>query len=339
MRLTQLIALLLLAKSLSAQQPQQAKEPPRGQITFRVVTDSGKSVPNVPLTAHTFLRWQPGEGFGKDVYQDLAGKTDEHGTIVITFASERGDVRYGIYDVPGYYSTRNLEYQFEKAQNNTWRPWNPFIDVVLKPIQNPIPMHARRMGWVTAPLELPKKIQPVGFDLIAGDWVTPYGNGTVSDLVFSLTARVPFVSVEKPYDETLAITFSNKGDGIQSVVVPLNQGSDLRLPRYAPEDGYEPKLEKHIGRPAEAEAIKSGVREDQNYFFRVRTALDEHGKITSALYGKVIGDIACDVINSKTGLIQFAYCLNPNPNDRNMEFDPGKNLAGVLPFNQRVTTP
>ncbi len=336
MRFALALAFLLMAEVLLAQQ---GTDLPQGQITFRVVTDNGQPVPDIPLTAHTFLRWQPGEGFGRDVYQNFTGKTDEDGTVAITFNSERGNVRYGIYEVPGYYSTRNLEYQFEKAQDNTWRPWNPTIEVVLKPIMNPIPMHGRRVGFVTTPLELPAKGRPVGFDLIAGDWVRPYGRGSISDLVFTLTVRVPFTSIDKPYDETLIISFSNSGDGIQSVVAPPNQGSDLRLPRYAPEDGYEPTLQKHLGRPAPGEPIKTGIREDQNYFFRVRTVLDEHERTIGALYGKVIGDIACDVINSKTALIQFAYCLNPNSNDRNMEFDPRSNLAADLPFSQRVTGP
>jgi len=96
---------------------------------------------------------------------------------------------------------------------------------------------------------------------------------------------------------------------------------------------------KESGRPSAKKPINSGTREDQNYFFRVRTVLDEKGRIKSALYGKIFGDITSDVINSKTAFIQFTYCLNPNPNDRNMEFDPKKNLFGTLPFNQRVTTP
>ena len=54
-----------------------------------------------------------------------------------------------------------------------------------------------------------------------------------------------------------------------------------------------------------------------NYFFRVRTVLDEHGNVKSALYGKIYGDF-----------MQFTYYLNPTPNDHNIEFDPPRNLLG-----------
>ena len=67
---------------------------------------------------------------------------------------------------------------------------------------------------------------------------------------------------------------------------------------------------------------------DRNYFFRVRTLLDEHGNVKSALYGKIYGDF-----------MQFAYYLNPTPNDRNVEFDPKQNLLHGLKPTEEVTAP
>jgi hypothetical protein len=63
--------------------------------------------------------------------------------------------------------------------------------------------------------------------------------------------------------------------------------------------------------------------------------LDEGGKVKSALYGKVMGPILCGA----QGYVQFTYYLNPNPNDRNMEFDPTKNLFKNLPMMQQVKAP
>ena len=336
-----ILLLFLGAVALQAQQPQPQKpeERPLAQITFRVVTDGGEPIGNVEIALGTFHHWEPGEGFGKDVAEVFTGTTNEKGLVTISGRSLRGDFKYNPRQKEGFYRGGGGEYLFKEAKNGQWQPWNPTVDVVLKPIINPIAMYARKLGSATDLLELPQKNQPVGFDLLVGDWVAPYGKGSTSDLVFTLTEKTPFVSVEKPYDVALTMTFSNKADGIQSVLTPSNQMSELRLPRYAPEAGYNPQLVKQMGRPAEGEPINSGTREDQNYFFRVRTVLDKDGKIQSAIYGKIIGDVACDVINSKTGLLQFAYCLNPTPNDRNMEFDPKKNLFGRLPLNQRVTTP
>jgi hypothetical protein len=67
----------------------------------------------------------------------------------------------------------------------------------------------------------------------------------------------------------------------------------------------------------------------------VRTVVDEKGEIKSAYYGKIIGDIQF----WGNRRMRFAYCLNPTPLDRNMEFDPKRNLFGDLPSSERVRTP
>jgi hypothetical protein len=60
----------------------------------------------------------------------------------------------------------------------------------------------------------------------------------------------------------------------------------------------------------------------------VRTVLDEMGNIKSAHYGKIYGDF-----------MQFKYYLNPTPNDRNIEFDPKRNLLKNLKAMEQVREP
>jgi hypothetical protein len=316
-----------------------AEERPAAQFSFKATDDYGEPVVGATIGISTFHHWQPGEGFGKDISETFTGVTDENGMVTILGQSLRGDFSYGPRDLSGFYRGGGGEFVFKEKEGGKWQPWNPLIEINMKRIINPIPMYGKKVGELPNALEIPVLGEPVGFDLMKGEWVAPYGGGIVSDLIFKLTEQVPFRSTDQPFSLTLTVTFSNPQDGIQSVLVPLNTGSALRLPRFAPEDGYQPEMIKKMGRPAVGERIDPGTREDQNYFFRVRTVVDEDGKIVSAHYGKVFGDIACDVINSKTALLQFTYCLNPNPNDRNMEFDPKRNLFGPLPFNQRVTTP
>lgn len=309
------------------------------KIEFHVLTDEGHPASFVDVSISTFLRWQKGEGFGHNIYQKTAGRTSGEGLAVLDFTAERPDFTYGIYDAPGYYPTRNLAYRFHEVKEGRWLPWNPVIDVVLKPIVKPIPMYARKVGGITDLLELPVVNQPVGYDLMVADWVQPHGQGRVADLILTLHELIPRIDVRKLFSYKLEISFSNPADGIQSVLAPPFSGSDLRLPRYAPETGYIPRLEKQLGRPLEGKPISSGTREDQNYFYRVRTVLDEKGRIVSALYGKIAGDFSCDVINSPKGYIAFRYYLNPTPLDRNMEFDPKRNLFTNLSSLEEVNEP
>lgn len=323
---------------IHAQQPPPAIRHP-AQVTFRVLTDSGEPASNVEVTTSTFLRWEPGQGFGQDIYEENIGITNPEGIVTISFTSERGDCRYGIHDMPGYYSTRNLLYRFKEVQSDRWEPWNPIIDVVLKPILNPIPMYAQRVGMVTNLLELPQLNQPIGYDLVLADWVAPYGKGVSSDIIFTLKDTVPVIDPQDAFDYTLTVSFSNQGDGLQSVYADQFKGSTLHLPRFAPPDGYEAPLVKRTYRTARGAPLITGTRDDQNYLFRVRTILDKTGNIKSALYGKILGDITFGVMNSSKGYIKFSYCLNPTPLDRNLEFDPKQNLFKNLPSYEKVNSP
>ena len=62
-----------------------------------------------------------------------------------------------------------------------------------------------------------------------------------------------------------------------------------------------------------------------NYFFRIRTLLDEQGKIKSALYGKIYGNFKFGGA-TEGGFLNWDYYLNPEFNSLNMEFDPERNL-------------
>lgn len=169
-----------------------------------------------------------------------------------------------------------------------------------------------------------------------GDWVAPHGKGKVGDFLFSLTRR--FAS-PRDYESSLRLDFSHPGDGVFPFEVPSSSsGSELRLPRIAAPEGYKPRW--ILGnRRLPGKFFESDEREERNYFVRVRTVLDQQGKVVSALYGKIDGDIRFSPIRSKTCSLMFTYYLNPTPNDRNMEFDPKRNLFGELPVDQRVTAP
>ena len=65
--------------------------------------------------------------------------------------------------------------------------------------------------------------------------------------------------------------------------------------------------------------------------------IDEGGKVKSALYGKIDGEFGLDAINSKTCFVLFTYYLNPTSNDRNMEFNPQKNLFTDLTSDERLS--
>ncbi|MGO9586460.1 MAG: hypothetical protein ACLP2Y_09715 [Limisphaerales bacterium] len=305
------------------------------QVTFKIVDDFGKPVEGATAGIATFERTkiELGGGFGEDIWKNIKAKTDKSGMATIKGNSPRADVAYGVDPMPGYYWTEGGRCWFKSVQNGEWQPSNPTMELVLKPIVNPMPMY----HGIVSDKKIPVEGKPVGFDLTADDWVTPYGNGATADFVFQLDAA-PEKTITNWWgnqprprllrDDKLTVSFSNDGDGIQSVLVPKEGRSDLRLPRQAPLDGYKPELIKHdydeiTGKQKENTLVQhhSDYQEDGNYFFRVRTKKDAQGNIVSALYGEIYGDFNAAHGGGITSKMSFSYHLNPKPNDTNMEFD------------------
>jgi len=314
---------------------------PNFEITFRVVDDFGKPVQGATVGVATFEQWdiKPGEGFGEDIYKNVDVVTGTNGEALFEGTSPHSNIKYGILPKSGYYtSVGGNDYWFKVAEDGRWQPWNPTVESVLKPVINPVPMY---FGGISDK-KIPVEGKPVGFDLEKNDWVAPYGKGEVADFLFQLDA-VPEKTITNWWgnqprprplrDNKLTISFSNDGDGIQSVLVPKEGRSDLRLPRQAPTDGYEPVLVKHdydeiTGKQKENTLVQhhSDYQENGNYFFRVRTKKDAQGNIVSALYGEIYGDFNAVHGGGIGNTLSFSYHLNPKSKDTNMEFDPKQNL-------------
>lgn len=273
---------------------------PEAKLTVKVLDEDGQPIADADV----------GTGF-EIGNKSIARRGRTNGDGIFSASGETtGYVSYGAGKT-GYYHSYGKPYVGLDFRFGRWQPWNPMLELMLKKIVNPVPMYARR-----AIIELPSVDKEMGFDLEVGDWVKPWGNGIQRDFVFRLTRR--FASRDD-YEAKLQLSFSHEGDGVRNVYATDNCGSELRLPRSAPEDGYEAVWSRTDACP---NAVQ--MRPDQNYCFRVRTETAD-GKVHKALYGKIHGEIRFDVINSKTAIIIFTYYLNPD-GTRNLEFDQKRNL-------------
>jgi hypothetical protein len=332
------VVLLLLVLLAGLPFPTAAKELAIGPIAgviVKVVDDFGKPVEGVSVNMAVFDHWKPGEGFGEDIFKNTRAITDQHGMAVLQSVSARPSISCNVPRTPGYYTTASVHYNFLKQVEGHWEPRKPTLEIVLKPVLNPTAMYARKVRGLGG-LPVPEMNKKIGFDLMVGDWVAPYGKGVIADFIFQAEKQYQG-SPNKPFEAKFALTFSNEDDGIQSVIASPREGSELRLPRYAPESGYEAKLIRRKYKE-EGKPIEGGRKEDQNYFFRVRT-IKQNGKIVSALYGKIYGDISIDVFGLPNAKLYFQYYLNPEPNSRNMEFDKSKNLFKGLSQFEQVNDP
>jgi hypothetical protein len=253
---------------------------------------------------------------------NVYGSTDRQG---LCSSTNRGlDKVYIVADKQGYYQSITY-FVFNRIEAGKQVPWNPTIDLRLRQKMTPVALYAQML----LAIPLPKTEEPVGYDLLAGDWVAPHGKGTNSDFVFTLHSEC-----RGRYDFAGVLKFEVLGAGNGLEPIPPSAEvpeSELRFPRTAPETGYSAKDSllsvKMTPKTPYQETNSLGAT---NFFFRVRTEFDENNRVKQALYGKLIGPIQCNLgyPNCPTGAVSFTYYVNPEPNLRNLEFDPARNLFG-----------
>lgn len=285
----------------------------KAKITFRALDDEQNPVAKVNV--------QAGFYYSPEKQGIIVGETDTNGLCAVEGITCM-DMWYSA-EKSGYYKTEG-RYVFGMVEppviDNRWQPWNPTNTVALRRIKNPIPMYVKSVR-----IKIPVADKTIGFDLEKGDWIAPYGNGVNPDFLFLLNRNRAY---ENDFECSLQVTFPNEEDGLQEIVAKPVSENSLRLPYVAPQTGYSAEWKREIFMKPDGARQNLETRTDQNYMFRIRAVLDKNKEVKSALYGKIYGDINYyGYIADKVTLV-FTYYLNPMPNDRNLEFDPNKNLFG-----------
>ncbi|HTY87091.1 MAG TPA: Ig-like domain-containing protein [Candidatus Acidoferrum sp.] len=312
------IGLIIAVITVNYAYPQNTLSEHEWKVTLKVVDENGRPMAGAKAAVGYYSNSKPAT---------IDGLTDTNGIFTATHRARSGILGFSA-EKAGYYTTREPSYELGFSYDEA--TWNPTITLVLRKVGLPIPMYARN-----AKIEIPETGKSIGYDLTEGDWVAPYGKGKQSDFIFRAERR--WVS-RNDFDSSIKLSFPNPGDGLVKASVPLDQGSQLRLPAIAPSDGYLSELSKSLSHTP-VNGWKDEQSSERNYYFRVRTVLEGQGKLKSALYGKIYGEFLLDPINSKTTWIIFTYYLNPTPNDRNVEFDPKHNLMKNLKPLEGVDAP
>lgn len=315
-----------LAVSLAAcQSPAQVAR----DLTLKVGDDIGRALVGAQATI-TFLDIR-----GKE--HPHTGLTDANGEFGAS--TEMTIQAFLQASMPGHYAAlvRSSDYYRIPIGKAT-------VPVVLPRVLQPTPLHALRLDY----LELPVQDQWLGYDLQVADFVPPHGKGKAADIRFKYRGEFMGYLVEGPKLESarelsrvsaqrggrtfteedfkrsagkwrgaLEVSFPSEKEGVITETERYWFYGQLRLPHLAPEDGYAPALRY--------EATTNEPRPEPRrvgYFLRTRVQLDADGEIISANYAKIYDDIRFDA----RGSMSLWYYFNPMPNDRNLEFDPARNL-------------
>jgi hypothetical protein len=319
MKLTVILAIYIMLPLLSS-----CKGEPVLKFEVLVNNDEGDPVSHCYVWAQTFSKWQSGQGFGRDVYVEHTKQTGVDGISYFELASPRGDIQFKALPPDGYYPNFKDTYEFKETKNGRWVVNPVRFKTTLMRIKNPAPMFAKNLTTEGAgPLGIPAKERSCAYDFEVGDWIAPDGIGKTGDIVFHCSFQKDFSGDSK---RIIQISFPGKKDGLSAFDRDPWHGSELRSDYEAPAQGY--KNEVTLVRTIIASKVTDDAKPDRNYYFRVRTKLDENGNIISANFGKIYGDF-----------MSFIYYFNPRPNDRSVEFDPKRNLFKNQTPSHMVLTP
>ena len=272
----------------------------------------------------------------------VRGKTDINGRCVLEGKTDEGRAGCWVTSPPpkGYYdSLKAGAFRFSRKNLfGVWQPENLVVTIKLQRVEHPIPLFLKQFAdpasdSVGSDL-FSKGNGSLQLDLLKGEWLPPVGNGERADVEFSRLPREDLGVGTNPrgvkasaYRDTMTVKFVGEGNGLVEVACP--DGAGIKI-REAPNDGYRQDYIcwKERGRDLQR---SSHFDKHRNFAFRIRTKCDEKGRIKSAYYGKIYGDIdfkkLIGVNVEAIAAPSFCYYLNPTPNDRNLEWDMKNNMC------------
>ena len=288
-------------------------------VSVSVKDEQGSPVPGAEVTAVWYGIRPAGTGWGNGDQKKTSGLSDMAGQCSLSVGGDGGV----IVRKEGYYWSGSGD-EYHKQFTAPLNSMNKIdISIILVKKINPVPMYVRDIRS----LEIPELGIPIGFDLVEGAWVKPYGKGIHGDMSVLVVQEV---RARDDMDRSFTVKFSGDMGGIQMANQPLRtRGCELRLPREAPADGYVKEFEKNEFRRPGGQS-KIVFNENANFIFRlVREMPDVSDGTSGLMYGKIHGDIVVGGggMPPHKPAISFRYYLNPS-GSRSLEWDTAKNLVG-----------
>jgi hypothetical protein len=260
-------------------------------------------------------------------------ETDVTGHAVLKYKSlptPSGGVAIG---KKGYYGSSYPNVHWKPTGKFEDGSWQTEIKTVLKPVKNPISMHA---SLPQCRIRIPALDMNYGYDLMLASPLPPLGIGKSADFYFKVVGDYTDRSA---HDLKMIISFPNEHDGFVEFDTPQREsmaeshmdGSAYVSSYLAPESGYVNQMVRVSRKSLTDGKAVTDNNPHKNFYFRVRTSVDNKGNIVQAHYGKVYGDIGFvggnQAVNGNFASFKWIACyFNPTPNDRNVEFDPKRNL-------------
>lgn len=245
----------------------------------------------------------------------IHGYTDTNG-IFVAKGRTNGNYVEMLVGKDGYYDSRRRityiqMYAEHDVQDDKWQPYGETQSIQLRRIRAPI-----ELTCGTLFIDIGETNQWIGFDMLAKDFVRPFGKGENAD--FEIRAEwdgKPPIGSKMCYGELRFTQPIAGGYYVEKVV----ESSYPYVYEARRNDGYAALDIRVVNRMGEPGSTRVPFREDSVLVTRTRCVVDEvTGKLKSANYGYIKDFMVSPSWKGKCTLRLF-YVFNPTPNDTNLE--------------------
>lgn len=222
----------------------------------------------------------------------------------------------------GYYKTLiSLDWSGSSAQNHHREIQS---NAIIKKMRNPIAMNVA--NFISKDICIPKCEVEYLYDLELNEFLPPLGAGVTADIVMTIKD----CSNKDDVVMVASIKAKEPGCGFFHFGVDSRESGSIFWSDYeAPPVGYFPEFTLRF----DSKHPEKNMNQDQNnnFYFRVRPKINPITRETTWHYGKIYGPISFWAMkqdwSSDAAIIKLdSVYFNPSAGDRNVEFDPGKNL-------------
>lgn len=278
------------------------------KIELRIIDDDDNVVPGASVNVFMGMNLRP-NGYW------IRGTTDTNGFFLIK-GKTCGDEIEVFLSKTGHYNSYK-KYCFatmgaeHEVKNIRWQPYGDRKTIELRKIHNPVELTHEGLF-----IDIVQTNQWIGFDMLARDFVRPWGKGKTID--FEIRAEwdgAPPMGSKMCCGELRFTQPTEGGDYVKKIT----ESSYPYVYKACQNDDYEVTNIKVVNRMGDPGFTKIPFREDSVLVTRTRCIVDETtGKLKSANYGYIKDFMVSPSWKGKCTLRLF-YVFNPTPNDTNLE--------------------
>ena len=278
------------------------------KLIFHIVDQDGNPVPDAHVRCGFWRNYSGGGPLGFDLTTDKNGICAAKGTctgpVAWTVAKD------GYYNSSGEWKLSETEAK-PKVSGGKWQPYGSTRTIVLKKIENPVPM-ADSIGSKYS--RIPAFGKWIGYDMQERCWVEPWGDGRHADMLLKFENGD---NTAGRYFRSMEVSFTNNPYA-GGYVLDKDGCSQFESVYHADTNAsYASSFLFTCRRPLkDRPLVINNLGKDQYMVFRTRTKVDYDGRLISAHYGKLYGEWK---FFEKNNMAIGRVVLNPTPNDTNLE--------------------